>query len=162
MKVQLSRFTPQHRVFKYSYGVVAILMGIVGYQTVHYSSAQSLPSNQVELQMSKPSYSVGEVVRFTLTNNLPQAISVTNNCPNEPLTVFKQQQNAWLQIHATAANSDKCLNEPRSYSVLPKGQVSATYIFWPSLFSAPGHYRITAPIEGFDNGPSAEFDVTAQ
>jgi hypothetical protein len=162
MSIQFSRFTPRHKFFKASYAVIALLAGFVGYQTVHYSSAEKLPSSDVQLQMSKPSYTVGEVVRFTIINNLSEPVYITNNCPNEPLTVFKQQQNAWLQVHDRARDADKCLNEPRSYAVLPKAQLGATYIFWPKLFNTPGHYRITAPIEGFDNGPSAEFDIVAQ
>jgi hypothetical protein len=160
--MRLQKFAPRHRFFKVSYVVAAVLTGIVGYQTVHFSSAQSLPSNSVQLQTNKQSYDVGEVVRFTLINGLSGAISVTNNCPNEPLTVFRQQQGGWIQIHDTAVNTDKCQNEPRSYTIVSGGQVSATYIFWPKLFNSPGHYRITAPIEGFSNGPSAEFDVVAQ
>lgn len=158
-KDKISTFAPKHRVFKISYALVAVIAGFVGYQTVHFSSAQSLPSNTVEVKMSKPSYQVGEVVRFTISNNLKGTVYITNNCPNEPLTVFRQQQGAWAQIHDTATNSDKCLNEPRTYPVASGTQLSATYIFWPKLFSSPGHYRITVPVEGFDSGPSAEFDV---
>lgn len=158
----MKRFVPHSHIFKVWYAVVIVLAGVVGYQTVHGTSAQSLPSNKVQLQMSKQSYKVGEVVRYTIVNGLTNAILVANNCPNEPLMVFRQQQGTWVRIHDTATNSDKCLSEPRSYAIVPNAQVSSTYLFWPKLFNTPGRYQIVAPVEGYANGPSAEFEVVAQ
>ena len=152
---------PRNPLFAGSYIAVALMAGYVGYSMMHTSSAAPLNSGQVQLLLGQYRYQVGETPRFTIINNTSQTISVTNNCPNEPLRVERQTAQGWVAVHDTFAHSEKCVNEPRSYRIVPKAQVSASYAYWPKIFANPGHYRITVPIEGAGDGPAAELDVVA-
>lgn len=152
---------PRNPLLVGSYLAVAVMAGYVGYSTMHTSSAAPVESSQVQLLLGKYQYQVGETPRFTIINNTSQAIVVANNCPNEPLKVERLTGKGWEAIHETFANREKCAHELRSYQILPKAQVSASYIYWPKLFITPGHYRITVPIEGAADGPAAELDVVA-
>lgn len=153
---------PRRPVFAVAYGIVAVMAGVVGYNTIHSSSAAPLATSQVQLLMSQNTYYIGEIPRFTIVNGSSQTVTVANNCPNEPLTVFRQEGQSWIQLHQTFANDSKCVNEPRAYAIVPKAQVSASYAFWPELFATPGHYKVVAPLAGHDAGPQAEFDVVAK
>lgn len=139
------------------YAAVFALISLVGYQASTYIFAESTPS-QVSLSLEQTSYAVNEPIRFTILNNSDRAVSVLNNCPGEPLEVYRQQDAQWLRIHQNADPS-KCVGAPRHYTIAPQSKVSATYNFWPSLFEEPGRYRIVAPIEPGGERPLAEFDV---
>jgi len=140
------------------YLLVAALVGVVGYQLLSYSQAEPLPASGLVLTVEKFQYKPGETVRFTLRSNLDQTVYITNNCPDQPLEVYRNENGQWQQLHS-ATDAAKCQGEPRSYPVAPHAEVSATYRYWPDLFTQPGHYRLQAPIEQYQDKPTVEFDV---
>ena len=155
------RFGRAKAVFYMPYAVVFILVGVVGWQLLGTSSAATNGAADVTLELSKSSYSVGDVVRFTIRNSSAAEVSVANNCPDVPLEVYLWQTGEWVRQHDSADDS-KCLNAPRSYAIAPQGFASASYIYWPKIFAQPGHYRIVAPIEQQTAKPSVEFNVVAR
>lgn len=146
------------------YVVILALAGVIGYRTsVSIFAAPIVSGGLVRLSVDQPQYSLGQTVRFTLTNDSPKPISVINNCPNEPLEVYRQQAKTgqWQRIRDTA-DAAKCANAPRQYVIAAGAASAASYRYWPDLFAAPGRYRIIAPIEQYDDRPAIEFDVVAQ
>ncbi len=150
------------------YLVILALTGVVGYRASSLLFAAPTNSGgQVLLTVDQPQYSVGQTVRFKLANNSPKAISVINNCPNEPLEVYYLDAMTtvataqWQRVRDNA-HAAKCVNAPRQYTIEPGAESSASYRYWPDLFDKPGRYRIVAPVEQFDDSPSVEFEVVAQ
>ena len=146
------------RVFLVPYIITFLLIGFVGLQLMGASSADPLITDGVTLTTSKRSYAVGENVRFIIDNQTTAAVSVTNNCPDVPLNVYRQEAGKWQQLHESTDEA-KCFNAPRSFEIASKAQVSASYIYWPGLFSQPGHYRLEALLEQSSASLTTEFDV---
>ncbi len=140
------------------YVIVFAALSLVGYQLINLSSAQSLDQGSVQLTTSKQQYAMNENIKFTLSNQTANTVTVLNNCPNEPLEVYRLESGQWTRLHQSTYAS-KCLKAPRSYEIAPNARVSATYRYWQELFSVPGQYRLTAPLDGYDSKPSVEFVV---
>lgn len=158
------RFGPANAVSKYRYKLMApyvlvfFALGAVGLQLTNLSSAETLPDGAVEISVANPNYKLGDIVKFTISNQTQSSVFIANNCPGEPLEVYRQEAGQWQQIQASA-DASKCGNEPRSYEIATKATVSATYRYWPELFDKPGRYRLVAPLEGYDTTPSVEFTI---
>jgi hypothetical protein len=139
------------------------LTGVVGYRvSALLFAAPTVNGGQIRLTVDQSQYSVGQTVRFKLSNNSPKAISVINNCPNEPLEVYYLDASTvtaqWQRVR-DSANAAKCIDAPRQYTIDPGTESSASYRYWPELFAKPGRYRIVAPVEQYDDKPTVEFDV---
>ncbi len=122
---------------------------------------RSLPAGQIRLSVPYSKYLVGETVTFTIKNNFNSAIYLTNDCPAEPLYVYRQENGAWVRIHDTAAASD-CPTESRQIEVAANGSVSGSFAPWHNLFNTPGKYRVVAYVEYYDALPYQDFEVVAK
>lgn len=155
----------RHRWLRYRlaapYVVVVALIGVVGYQATSLLFAETLTGGRLRLTVDQPRYQAGDNIRFTIHNDLEQTVYVANNCPNEPLEVYRLQAGQWLRVH-DAADPAKCVGEPRTFAIAARGQASASYRYWPKLFETPGRYRLVAPIEHYDDRPAIEFEVLAR
>lgn len=120
----------------------------------------SFPSGQITLSTNKERYQPKDTIKFTIKNNFPTKIYVNNNCPEEPLYVYKWQDDAWKQIRAKAESKDsKCYTQPRKVAIQPNSELSYDFSDWPSLFAKPGVYRIVMSIDHYDDLPYADFVV---
>ena len=88
------------------YMVFVVPIAIGGYIATSGSFASSVPTDTIQLTLSKAQYKVGEEVSFTLTNTGEEAVYVGNNCPNEPLSVYRFADNDWVRIHDERDASD--------------------------------------------------------
>ena len=153
--------TDRHNLQRYKlttpYIAIFLMIGLVGYQASTYLFAETT-TGKMELTVEQPVYNRGEPVRFTLHNHSSSPVYVINNCPGEPLEVYRQQAGQWQRIHERA-NDAKCQGAPRQYPIAAQSRVSATYNFWPGLFDEAGRYRIVAPVEPTGDRPVAEFEV---
>jgi hypothetical protein len=140
------------------YAVAFVALIIVGYQLLKSSSPESLDQSGVGLTTSKPQYAIGENIKYTIVNSTKAPVYVANNCPGEPLQVYRMENGRWSRLHSSVDKS-KCVNENRTYEIAAESQVSSTYRYWLNLFSIPGQYRLTAPIEGSEYSPTVIFTV---
>lgn len=142
------------------------LLIIVGFVFGMYAAAtrirtHTLPVGQVQLTTPYSKYLAGETVSFTLKNNYNSPIYIINNCPSEPLEVYKQEGSLWVRQHDQAAISD-CHIEQRQVIVPANGVVNGTFAPWHNLFSQPGKYRVVAFVEYYNALPYQELEVIAQ
>lgn len=155
----MRRFTPLHmRKVGVVYGLFIVPMALVGYMATRGLFANPLPTAQATLTLDKTQYKVGDVVRFTLANNSTESIAVTNNCPYEPLRVYKQVGTDWQQVHGKSDQA-VCEGKSRQYIIAPGAQATTSYKFWEQLFAQPGRYKIVAELNDTASGPSQEFEV---
>lgn len=111
-----------------------------------------LPSGSIELLVSKTKYQLGEVVEFTVVNHFPTTIYVTNQCPGEPLNVYRWQDKKWIQIHDTSKDEGgECSSQERDVGIMPEGSRGYNFKDWPNLFKNPGVYRIAMLVQHSNN-----------
>lgn len=145
---------------------VLVYLAFIGSAIVYAKSYIStyekskLPSGHIELKLNKIEYQLGETIKFEVINHFPTDIYVLNQCPSEPLNVFKWENEEWIQLHdkVTDKNSD-CYNEPRN--ILIKSERTRVYDFdeWTNLFTKPGVYRVAMTIQGYDDIPFQDFKI---
>lgn len=116
------------------------------------------PVGTVELKIPYNKYLVGETISFAVTNNYNSAISVANNCPEEPLAVYKLQNKKWVRIHDKAKAKD-CKDKSRFIDIPAGKTVQSNFKSWPKLFSKPGKYRVAVFIEYFNTVAYQDFEV---
>ncbi len=122
----------------------------------------SMPAGAIQLNVPYKTYLVGEPITFTLTNNYNSSIYVSNDCPNEPLAVYRQDSaGTWVRIHAKT-DLKNCVQKDRQIKVASGKQQSGSYADWPDLFAQPGKYRIVAYVEYFDIAPYQDFEIIAK
>ncbi len=139
---------------------VAVIAGAI-YGFLQFASAfhtHSAPTGSVELHVPYGKYLVGEPIGFSVTNNYTTTISITNNCPGEPLAVYKLVKKTWERIHATSKKST-CEGDDRFITIQPGKTVSGSYKNWSSLFKNPGKYRIAVHIPYFNSVAYQDFSV---
>lgn len=155
----MRRFTPLHmRKIGVAYGLFIIPMALVGYIATRGLFADPLSTAKVTLVLDKTQYHKGETVWFTLTNNGPDPVYVTNNCPYEPLRVYKQTGTEWQRRH-TQSGQAVCEGKNRQVTVPPGEHATSSYKYWESLFTEPGRYKVVAELNDTNQGPSQEFEV---
>ena len=157
----IERFRPRRKAMWVAFFVTLLLIVVAAFEIGRLTMTDSLDDVAVIVEVNRDTYQVNEVPRFTIINTTSRTLHVPNNCPDEPLNVFRSEGGKWLQVHDQADSAAKCQYEPRSYVIAPKARVSASYLFWPRLFSKPGRYRIEVPIEGVTDRPRVEFDVVS-
>lgn len=118
----------------------------------------SIPQGSFELTIPYSKYLVGESVAFTLKNNFNSPVRVTNDCPGEPLAVYKLDGKNWVRIHAQAS-SDSCKQKERQITIPAGGQQSGNFDEWKELFANPGTYRVVARVQYFNSMPYQDFKV---
>lgn len=137
----------------------AVLAG-VGYQLTTSLSAETITAGSVTVSTDKVVYRLGDTVRFTIKNDTSTPVIISNNCPSEPLEVYRQVEGQWVRLRDEVAFDSKCQGEPRQFTVRPSGgTASATYCYWDNLFDQPGRYRIIVPLLGLQDRPQTEFNV---
>ena len=109
------------------------------------------PPGSISLEASKDRYKPGEAISFVIRNQFPNTIYVTNNCPEEPLNVYRWDNNKWGQIHATAKDKNSnCYKQPRHIAIKPNSTRKYDFEDWPTLFEEPGVYRLAMEIDHSD------------
>lgn len=119
-----------------------------------------LPTGQVKLTVPYSKYLVGETVSYTLKNNYNSSVYIINNCPSEPLAVYRLEKDKWIRQHDQASKSE-CAGENRQVSIAAGDSISGNFAPWHHLFSQPGKYRLVAVVEHYNSLPYQEFEVVA-
>lgn len=120
-----------------------------------------LPSGYIELMVDKTAFQLGESIAFTVVNHFPVPVFVMNQCPEEPLNVYRWEGGVWIQLHASAPDDGECYTEERNVGVPSEDSRSYNFDDWQDLFKTPGVYRIAADIDHYSDVPFQDFVVLA-
>lgn len=149
-----------HLVWVLFYAIAILTVGLFAHHLLEEHGDDQLPSGHVELSVSNQQYQPGETVYFTIKNNFPTKIYITNNCPGEPLNVYKWDGAKWTQIHDSADNPDsECYKQSRRVPISAGATITYSFKDWPHLFENPGVYRLVLVIDHYDELPFVDFKV---
>lgn len=120
---------------------------------------RTLPVGSISIATDYAKYTVGDPVKFTVTNNYNAPIYITNTCPSEPLEVYKLDGGtAWKRIHDSIDTKD-CPASDRQVKVPAHASTSGDYSRWKNLFNTPGTYRIVVYVDYYNSLPYTDFEV---
>lgn len=143
------------------YTLLAIIAVFAVHKITERVRLHTIPSGSVELTIPYSKYVVGEVVSFSVKNSFNSPIYVSNNCPEEPLTVYRKIDVQWVRIH-DQTTTDKCPSQARQIEVPANGVVNGSFEPWQNLFHEPGRYRVVLFVEYYNTLPYQEFEIIAQ
>jgi YidC/Oxa1 family membrane protein insertase len=99
----------------------------------------------IELLTDDTEYSRNKNVTVEIKNNTAQAITVTQDCPGEPLDVLHYQKGEWIQI---TANPELDCSKAVSHEIQPGKEASVPYDNWKhALFARMGRFKIAFTTE---------------
>jgi hypothetical protein len=122
---------------------------------------RSLPTGSIVLSTNYSTYLVGDPVAFTVTNNYNSAVYITNNCPAEPLEVYRLEGSTWVHIHDTI-DQKECPTTERQVRIPARSNVTGDFSGWKKLFEKPGKYRVVAYVDYYNSLPHSDFEVIAK
>lgn len=156
----MKRLTPPRmRKVGLFYGMFIIPMALGGYMATRMMLAEPLPAYpNATLTLAQQRYEEGEVVQFVLANNEGRALRLDNDCPGEPLSVYRLYGQEWRAV-STYSSTIACDTTQTAIVVEPGARMSMSYEHWSDLFSEPGTYRIVARFQGFDGELSSQIEV---
>lgn len=118
--------------------------------------------DDVVLQTTDDSYSLGEGVIVEVRNNLDRTIRVSSDCPAEPLKVEQYKNGIWKPLLAPQGKYFSCERDSAFFEFAPNTPVSIDFSPWKDeLFSEIGRYRLTLEvmIDDIAKSFSTEFEV---
>ncbi len=132
----------------------------VGMKVYNEHNEDNLPSGHIVLSVGKEKYQLNDKITFQIENNFPNTIYVINNCPEEPLNVYKWVDNNWKQIHDTAKDKNSnCYKQPRRIAIGARSSIKYDFEDWPNLFKEPGVYRLVMKLDHYDDLPYRDFVI---
>lgn len=132
----------------------------VGMKVYNEHNEDNLPSGHIVLSVGKEKYQLKDKITFQIENNFPNTIYVINNCPEEPLNVYKWVDNNWKQIHDTAKDKNSnCYKQPRRIAIGARSSIKYDFEDWPNLFKEPGVYRLVMKLDHYDDLPYRDFVI---
>ncbi|MFA5003832.1 MAG: hypothetical protein WC498_00970 [Candidatus Saccharimonadales bacterium] len=150
MRIALSAF----------YITLAVLLFSGLYFVADHIKTRAIPVGGIVLGTTYSQYLLGDPVSFSVTNNYNSKIYITNQCPGEPLAVYRQTNGTWVRLHGTA-NAEDCQDEQRQVGIPSNSKVTLSLAPWHSLFNQAGKYRLVAIIDGYSSLPYVDFEVVA-
>ena len=119
-----------------------------------------IPTGSISLSIGQSQYTTGQPVSITLVNNLSSAVYFNNKCPQEPLNVYRWENNVWLRLHTTLDNSS-CTDQTKTIKILPNESYNISYASFSQLFTTPGIYRVAALANNYNGLAFADFNIVA-
>lgn len=108
---------------------------------------------------TKKEYSQDDLISIQVRNNTDQETVIANECPDEPLDVFKKDKGEWVQIKHTRENGCESTSD---ITLQAKGETAVNYRGWNhSLFGETGTYKVAVTI-GDKSYESNEFEIKPQ
>jgi hypothetical protein len=142
-------------IILYAALIVGLLAGF--YLMVGRLRTHTLPHGQIELSVPYSKYLLGETVNFTVTNNFNSPVYAINNCPSEPLGIYRLDGNTWTRVRDKANKT--CTADDRRVSIPAHGSMTVSLAPWTHLFEKPGKYRAVLLVEYYNSLPYQEFEV---
>lgn len=99
-----------------------------------------IKDGNITITTSKTEYSRSQLVTVKIKNNSAETITIKNECPNEPLSVFRSENNEWVQQNVSPELN--CENA-RDLEIQTGKELSINYENWNyALFSKMGKFKI--------------------
>lgn len=118
-----------------------------------------LKAGEIGMTLSKKDFDLYDLVSVDIKNNTTQAITIKNECPQEPLEVFKYENNEWKQVAAPAPIHCEGTTDT---VIQPQEKSTIHYTYWNhALFGEIGRYKIKATFND-KTIESPEFEVKNQ
>ncbi len=140
------------------YSVIVLIFISFISNKVSQINTKVIPSGLITLSLPKSQYSLGEGIQLTVTNKLTNTINLNNQCPQEPLNVYRWENNIWSSLHTTV-DSAQCQGLPQIISIKPNTTYSIDYSKWNNLFTTPGIYRIAALANNYKSLAYVDFNI---
>lgn len=108
----------------------------------------NLAGNDIGIAVLNSEYKQGDLVSLKLKNNTSAPIEIENDCPREPLDVFRYQNGEWIQLESSPKIT---CNTTDPFVIQPQEELDLNYKSWNhSLFHVIGRYKIkiSAVIDG--------------
>lgn len=116
-----------------------------------------LSDDAVEIILSKAQYKVGEEIFFGILNKTDKELEIENECPREPLDIYKLDSGHWKKI-VSEAEID-CVGS-RDIALEPGELRGASFLPWQKiLFSESGTYKIEVKVEHYENKYEKIFSI---
>lgn len=138
--------------------VILLVIVVVGLWAGLRVKTRLIPNGNVSLSSTYSKYIVGEDISVNINNDFNSTIYFDNNCPDEPLDVYRLENTTWVRIHAKA-DENKCQQNTNKEGIPPNEARDVSFAAWPDLFSEPGKYRVVAYVEYYDQLPFTDFEV---
>lgn len=135
---------------------VAVIFGI--YIFANNVRARTLPVGQIEIHSVQSKYLLGEPVNVKVTNNLSTQIYVGNECPKEPLSIYRQEDDRWVRMHGTA-DLKICKSQNRIIELAANSSSIVNFGLWQKMFSKAGKYRVVAIVDNYNSLPYEDFEI---
>lgn len=148
----MKKFLERYKNAIVYFGIIIAALAVVFAASLAIpKSRPELPRDAVEIVLSKEQYKVGEEIYFGILNNSDRVLEIENECPREPLEIYKLINGAWQHIESEA--EAKC---SQKHVVLEPGELKgASFLPWQDiLFKSPGTYKMVVEVEGY----RGEFD----
>ncbi len=155
-KRRLPLYVPWMLVYLVLVGGGAVTSAAITYEKY---DVHRLPTGHITLSLDNTHYELGERITFTIENHFPVPVFVTNQCPNEPLNVYRWEENHWVQLHASAPSDAECYGEDRNVAIPEEGSRSYHFDDWSAMFERPGVYRIAAVLAHYQDVPFQDFVI---
>jgi len=161
MKSELKHIRNPYRIYVFWFFFYVAIISLSAFGLIKAADrikTHTLPVGSIELSVPYSKYLVGEPITFSITNNYNGNVYVVNNCPSEPLEVYRLENGKWVRQHDQVEIS-KCDKNSRLVNVPAKGIVHGSFAAWKNLFSEPGKYRIVAYVEYYNELPYQDIEV---
>ena len=140
------------------YSCITIIFIFFIVNRVSQINTKIIPGGQINLTLPKAQYAVGEDIQLTLTNNLSNTIYFNDQCPQEPLNIYRWENNIWTRVHVTI-DSTQCQGSSSSVAIAPGQTYSVDFSKWLSVFNTPGIYRIAALANNYNGLAYVDFNI---
>lgn len=98
------------------------------------------PTGEIILETKDTNFAQGEIVSVKIINNTVEPLTIKNECPEEPLNIFKYDKGEWLQIHS---NPKISCADMKDITIHPTKEATITYSNWNyALFGELGRYKL--------------------
>ncbi len=120
--------------------------------------AETTNGDPVRIEVSESEYGRGALVAATVINDTDKDLIIINDCPGEPLQVYRYENSEWRPIEARP--EIPCTGEQKETRVTAKNKLAIDYANWNhALFGTNGRYKITLKLPEGKTIESKEFEV---
>ncbi|TAN57151.1 hypothetical protein EPN15_05080 [Patescibacteria group bacterium] len=139
--------------------IIAAIAVVAAVKLSIHTDLPVLPRDAIEIVLSKSQYAVGEEIYFGILNNTDRILQIENECPREPLEIYKLSGSYWQHIRGEA--EVKC---SQKHIALDPGELKgASFLPWQKiLFNSVGTYKIVVEVEGYKGEFEKIFTIIQQ
>ena len=123
----------------------------------------TLAGSDLGIAVLDTEYNMDDLVSVKLKNNTNSDLRIENDCPREPLNVYRYKNGEWVQLEA---KPDITCEFTDDFTLQPGQEMTLDYISWNhALFHQIGRYKIGATVIGDEETKehySNEFTVTGK